>query len=117
MKVSFKGDGHHTETTAFGQTFPQGEWVEVEGVAAEKLSENPMFEAKGAVKAASKAEEPKADGDASGAAQVEIPADWETLPFMTQRALARRLDPGLPKTAGKEEVNAAIQAQISLRAS
>ena len=47
MKVSFKGDGDHVETTTYGQTFKVGEWVEVEGEVAERLGTNPMFDAKG----------------------------------------------------------------------
>lgn len=36
--------GEEPETTAYGVTFPHGEPVEVEGVAAEKLAKNPVFE-------------------------------------------------------------------------
>jgi hypothetical protein len=51
MRVRFKGemgaDGEMLSKpcTVFGQAFPVGQWVDVEGRAAQKLPGNPMFEA------------------------------------------------------------------------
>lgn len=44
MKARFRGeDGGDRECVVFGQTFPEGEWVEVEK-PTKKLVGNPMFE-------------------------------------------------------------------------
>lgn len=65
-KVSYKGEGDGRSCTVYGQTFPVGEWVEVEGLAAQKLPGNPMFEADG--------EEPEADGPGVDDLRAELDA-------------------------------------------
>lgn len=107
-------DDKETEgTTVFGVEFPRGQKVDISHLPPAqqaKLAGNATFAVEG---------KPKATGPGPSAqdGEVEIPADWETLAFMTQRALARRLDPSLPRTAGKEDVTAAIQAEVAARSS
>lgn len=42
----------------------------------------------------------------------EIPADWRSLKFLAMKALAKQINPDLPKTAKKAEVIAIIEAEV-----
>lgn len=44
-RVRYKGEADRLPCHVFGLDFEPGEWVEVDGLAAEKLPANPMFEA------------------------------------------------------------------------
>lgn len=66
MQARFKGEADGLPCTVFGQEFPAGEWVTVEGLAASKLPGNPMFETDGeAMQAAEPAKAPKGRGKAA----------------------------------------------------
>lgn len=47
---------------------------------------------------------------------IEIPADWATKPFLSIRALARKIDPTLPADVGKDDAVAAIELELEQRA-
>lgn len=107
MRFLYKGDGsrdgegEENPCAVFGHTFPIGEWVSVELPIgqAQKLAGNPMFET---------------EGVAAPAGPVEIPDGWETLPFLTKRALAAKLQP-LADGAKGPEVLSIIKAELAKR--
>lgn len=49
-------------------------------------------------------------------APINIPSDWATKPFLSIRALARKIDPTLPADVGKEDAFAAIELEIERQA-
>lgn len=109
MRFRFKGDGDLDSegvakpTTAFGVTFEPGVWVtdpDLTEAQARKLGSNPAFDAEGAPGAI---------------VQVEIPGDWDKLPWMAKKALAARIQT-VPDKAKKADVHAIIEAEIARRA-
>lgn len=115
-------DPAETSTKAFGHEFVVGEPVEVSDAhAVAKLANNHYFKAvdgpKGKPPASAKAKaEPDEPTPASGPDDVEIPAGWDELPFLSQKALAKKLDPTIGKDDGKEAVQAVIEAELIRRA-
>lgn len=107
-------DDRETELVkVFGLEFPKGEAVDVSGLTDARLAKlrgNGTF---------------AVDGDPMWAATsvaelnpgaVEIPADWDGLPFQALAALARKIDPSLDRTAKKDECIGVIEIELGRRA-
>lgn len=62
MRVRFKGEADGLPCEVFGQVFPVGEWMPVDGIAL-KLVTNPMFDADGAVAPKAVVSEPQPEPD------------------------------------------------------
>lgn len=120
MKAKYLGDETGQPCTVFGQTFPAGEFVEVEGdqadLAVKKLPGNPVFEV----------QYDPLDRDRSGekggslpkpaepAQPVEIPDDWRELHHMKRKALAARI--AGTEVTGTDEIANVIEAEQARRA-
>lgn len=104
MRVRFKGEADGLPCHAFGQEFPVGEWVEVEGLA-ERLASNPMFDVDGVPDPA--AFDHDGDGSPGGSSAPEPSDDLPALRAEYQAVVGRRPFPGWGAEVLREKLAAA----------
>lgn len=104
MRVRFKGEADGLPCEVFGQVFPAGEWVEVEGLAL-KLATNPMFDAEGHAGPFDHDGDGKAGGSAKPAGDVAaLRAEYQTL-------VGKRPFPGWGADVLREKIAAASEPE------